>query len=84
MSDILTIDDDYIVNYLASQLIPPYLNSKKITYEAFIGYQSNDKAEEVPIIYVYDCKLFKSHSYTKEENDFISSFILCYKENVVI
>ena len=34
-------------------------------------------------MYVYDCKIFKvASSFSKEEADFISSFMLVYRENV--
>lgn len=33
-------------------------------------------------MYVYDCKLFRCAHYSKEENDFLSSFIVCYKEDI--
>lgn len=35
-------------------------------------------------MYIYDCKLFRSSLYTKEENEFVSSFVLLYKENLDI
>ena len=36
-------------------------------------------------MYVYDCRLFKmTNSFTKEENDLVSSFMMVYREGIDI
>ena len=43
----------------------------------------DEKGQEQSLMYVYDCKMFKvASSFTKEELDFISAFMLVYKEEV--
>ena len=43
----------------------------------------DEKGLEQSLMYVYDCKMFKvASSFTKEESDFISAFMLVYKEEV--
>jgi hypothetical protein len=81
MSDILSISNDYIVNFIVSQLLPHYLTTKKIQYEAFIVCRTGERGEETPILYCYDCRIFRNHVYSVEENLFISAFMLCYREN---
>lgn len=78
MSHIFTITDEYIVNFLVS-LLQPYLASKKLQYEAYIVYRA--EREEQPLMFCYDCKIFRNPLYAQEENQFISAFILCFKEN---
>ena len=40
--------------------------------------------EEKPLLYSYDCKMFRSSAYSKEENEFISSFLLVYTEGLEV
>lgn len=80
MSAILTISDDYIVNFIVSQLLPQYLSTKKVQYEAFIVCRAGERGEETPVLYCYDCRIFRSQLYSLEENHFISAFMLSYRE----
>jgi hypothetical protein len=81
MSQTFTINDDYIVNFIVSHLLPQYLSTKKVQYEAFIACRTGPQGEEVPVLYCYDCRIFRNPIYSIEENHFISSFVVCYREN---
>lgn len=35
-------------------------------------------------MYVYDCKIFRSSVYTREENELISAFLLIYREAIPV
>lgn len=67
MGEILTIKNEYIVNFIVQQLLQPYINTRKIIYEAFIASRVEGN-EEKPLLYSYDCKIFRSSTYSKEEN----------------
>lgn len=73
-----------MLNFLVSQILQPYLASRKIIYEAFIVSRCDENNQEESLMYIHDCKIFRSSLYSKEENDFVSSFMLVYKENVEI
>jgi len=35
-------------------------------------------------MYVYDCKIFRNIRFPKEENDFLTAFLVLYKEDISI
>ncbi len=84
MSQIFTINDDYIVNFIVSQLLPHYLSTRRVQYEAFIVSRTGDRGEELPLLYCYDCKIFRNPTYPLEDNHFLSAFMVCYRENLPI
>lgn len=65
MEHILSITNDYILNFIVSQLLQPYLNSRKVIYEAFIVSRLDHQLQEQSLMYVYDCRIFRSNLYTK-------------------
>ena len=84
MESMFTILNEHVLNYLVSQVLQPYLTSRKVIYEAYIVSRCDEASNPETLMYVYDCKIFRSSTNSKEENDFVSSFLLVYRENVEI
>lgn len=72
------------VNFLYSQILPSYLAVRKVHQEAYSVNLPDEKGQEQSLLYVYDCRLFRGGTFSKEENDFISSFMLVYREDIPV
>lgn len=73
-----------VISFLYSQILPHYLSTKRTGHEAYSLHTLDEKGQEVSAMYVYDCRLFRGSSFSKEENDFISSFMLLYREETPV
>lgn len=82
MQHTLTLRDPYILNFLVSDLLQAALSSRRLTHEAYLVTAPQPPCPT--LLYVYDCHLFRSACFTKEENDFLSSFQLVYREPLPI
>lgn len=82
MEQILTINCSYAINFMLTQLLPPYITTRRTVTEAYTVGTIDENSQEQIALYVYDCKLFRGNIYSKEENEFISSLNLVYREDV--
>jgi len=81
MEQMFILSSQTVINYLYNNLIPHYLANRRVTQETFSVSILDEKGQEHCLMYVYDCRLFKvTNSFTKEENDFISSFMMIFRE----
>ena len=65
MEQLFTIADHYINNYLL-QIVSEYLPLRKHPQDTYIACYNDSKTSEYPLMYVYDCKLFRGTIYSKE------------------
>ena len=84
MESIFTINEPMLLNYMVSQLLPPFVNNRRIITEAYNVTQIDENSQEQTLMYVYDCRLFRSCLFSKEDSEFISSFLVLYKEDFPI
>lgn len=74
MERLLFLNDGQITEYVL-QYFHHYSQERKLTptdiYEV--------RYESTPVLYIYDAKLFKSKSFTKHDNDVLTSFLLVQK-----
>lgn len=52
------MSNGYIVNLLASRLLP-HLTRKKVVNKTFAANEHDEYGEEVPVIISQDCKIFR-------------------------
>lgn len=82
MEQIFTISSSYAINFMLTQLLTPYITTRRTITEAYTVATIDENSQEHIALYVYDCKLFRGNIYSKEENEFISSLNLIYREDV--
>lgn len=80
MAQIFSLKQAYVLNFLVTELLQPYLAVRKVTQEAYLAALALPHSE-TPLLYLYDCKIFRSLNYTREDNDLLSAFLLIYRED---
>jgi len=62
MEQLFIIESQVAVNYLYNNLIPHYMQGRKLAHEVYSVYEVDSKGQEHAVMYVYDCRMFKMTS----------------------
>ena len=55
-----------VISFIYEQILPSYLSTRRVHQEAYSVNLVDEKGQEQSVMYVYDCRLFRGNSFSKE------------------